>query len=385
VISVLDEARDKTLANIPVKRAGVAQQAALMRLQLWFTGETHRILSKFSEKAARYVRQYAGSDGVPGGGEMYQAQRSILSAWDETFIETWLPLFPAVRREAAAIPFGTLALRHKQYFDLAKKQLSEDQAGSPVFEPQLAAVVEAANQRIYADGLTLSSRVWKLDRDARAGLQRTLMAGLTEQKSAWDVAKDLEGFLGAGQDCPRWVSTRLYVLTKKDIASGDRRGLKTGKECDGQGVAYKALRMARNEIQAVHHEASRAIMAAQPWVEKEQINLSPAHPKPDICDDVVKGGEGGKGIYPIGQIVLPIHVSCLCFSTAVLMRPTAFVQELRGWQDGEPDPALDDYAAFLGVPKADVAGLDLFASPIAQALAVWLWGKVADLAKRVGL
>jgi hypothetical protein len=262
----------------------------------------------------------------------------------------------------------------------------EEQKASPVFEPQLQALIEAATQRIYGDGLNLSSRVWKLDREARQGINRIMMDSIVSRRSAWETAKDLEQFLGANQDCPRWTSTRLYKLTKKDIASGDRRGLKSGEECRGEGVAYKALRMARTEIQAAHHAASDGVMAVQPWVEKEQIMLSPAHAVEDICDLVVEGGEGGKGIYPVGEIVLPLHPHCLCYKVTVMQPEKEFIERLRGWVRGGSDAGMDGYAKFIGANTAEqTGGMSFLDDAIAKALGVWLFGGKGEMEGRLGL
>jgi hypothetical protein len=383
-LAPLLEAKTKTIRDVPVSKAHLAQQGALMRLQLFIIGETHRLLSDFTSTARGILLENAGEDGNLDSAEAFMAQQALEESWAKTFMDDWLPLFQAARREAASIPFGTLALYQEKFIKPKAKKLAEQEA-SPVFEPQLQALIDAANQRIYADGLQLSSRIWRLDRDARDGINRTLMSAVSEGKSAWQTAKDLEVFLGADQGCPRWTSTRLFKLTKKDIASGDRRGLKTGKECQGQGVSYNALRMARTEIQAVHHLASDQIMAAQPWIEQEQINLSPAHPKPDICDDVVAGGDNGDGVYPKGTIVLPLHPHCLCYKTAVMQDEAEFTDRLRAWLGGGPDAGMDGYADFLGVPKEDIPNLSFIDDAISLALGVWLFGGADQLKERVGL
>jgi hypothetical protein len=331
---------------------------------------------------------------------MHTALVKITREWDKAWMEGWVPQFQAMRREAASIPFGTMAVMAGKFvkgkergalsvergateLGAGRREMSEGVKGL-VFEPQLQALLEAANQRLYGDGLRLSSRIWKTDREARDGVQQVLMAGVADGKSAWQVAQDLEEFLGADEDCPRWTSTRLGALTKKDIASGDRRGLKTGEDCDGQGVAYKALRLARTEIQTVHHMASDRLMAVQPWVEQEQINLSPAHPTDDICDDVIAEGEDGKGIYPKGTIALPLHPHCMCYKTAVLPSEAEFTERLKAWVNGGEDAGMDEYAAFIGATKTEATETDLAAAgTIVEALAVWLWGSEADMLGRL--
>jgi hypothetical protein len=182
---------------------------------------------------------------------------------------------------------------------------------SPVYDPQLKAVLDAAAQRMYGDGLTLSDRIWRLDLESRNGIKRTVLNGVANGDSAWNIAKDLETYLGANEDCPRWTSTRLSKLTPTDRMVS-RRGLVVsvlGTPCESKGVAYKALRLARNEIQIAHQRATDDIWGNVPWLEQEQVMLSPDHPPIGCeCEDVVAGGEDGEGIYPKGEITLPLHV-----------------------------------------------------------------------------
>jgi hypothetical protein len=216
--------------------------------------------------------------------------------------------------------------------------------------------------------LNLSQRIWRIDREARDGINAVIMNGISSSSSAWDIAKQLEAYLGANQDCPRWTSSRLR-LSKEQIAVGNTRGLLTGKECDGSGVSYNALRLARTEIQKAHALATDRILAQQPWVEKEKIHLSAAHPETDICNEIVEGGEKGEGVYAVGEIELPLHPNCLCYKTAVLMEEKELTSQLRGWMQGTTTwSEMDDYQEAIG---GQLAASIL---PNAINLAVWLFG-----------
>lgn len=390
-----------TLANMAPKKMPRYQQAALMRLQLFVLGMTHEWLYQVTTAARAVLEKAAGDDGIFDAGEMFRAQTEIYSAWGK-FFHDWTLLMNRAMVQAASIPFGTLAVYHREYLSpypspkgegrqapegRGRREMSEGYSVSTsVFRPQLDVVVDAANNRIYRDGLRLSGRIWRLDRVARDGINQVLMRGVMDGQSAWQIAQALEQYLGAGADCPRWTSTRLYKLTKAQIAAGDRRGLKTGADCQGQGVAYNALRLARTEIQAVHHMASDMISQRSPWVEKEQVVLSPAHPKPDICDDVIAAGEGGRGIYTKGTIQLPLHPHCLCYKVQVLMDPDEFADQLGAWVRGEQSwGAMDQYAQFLGMDPKNLGKIDLIEDAIGLALVTWLTGGKADLMGVMGL
>lgn len=352
-----------TLTDIAPADVWDVQYQALIRMQIAFTGETHRLLKDLSNDGRKIIADGFGDADELDGLGLHRVLYGLDQAWAATF-KNWQTRFEALRREAAEIAFGGLAVLHERYVRPAlneSKALTEATVNAgQVFAPQLQAVIDAADRRVYADGIPLSTRLWRLDQQSRLEIQRIIYQGVVDKQSAWNLAKKLERLLGFGADCPRWTRTRLG-LTKKEIAAGDLRGLKSGEECRGQGVAYNALRLARNELQVIHGMATDAIMASLPFVEQEQINLSPDHPQDDECDAVVNAGQDGRGIYPKGTIELPIHVQCLCFKTAVLMPPGQFTDGLKGWLNGsQPWPAMDDYQAMLG-GDVSIKLADLFA------------------------
>jgi hypothetical protein len=254
---------------------------------------------------------------------------------------------------------------HRHYLgDVIRQRMSESGPElSPVFERQIDEVLNAAQSRIYGDGFNLSQRIWNLEQDSFEGIRRTVMGGISEQKSAWELAQDIEQYLGAGQDCPRWTVTRLYGLTKSDIASGNRTGLLKGAACTPErGIAYNALRLARTEITYASNSATKAIHERSPWVEGVKVNLSPAHPEPDICDDYAQGGNG-KGVYAVGDVMYPpYHPHCLCFVTAVQMSDAAFAAKMRGWlNQTEGWPGMDEYAANLNRSRFNINDLAIIA------------------------
>lgn len=374
------------LERISPTRVNLAVQTALMRLQMFLTGETHRILNETAAKITQRLLK-AGEGDTVDAALAFQVQNDAAMIWRETMTEDWLPLMQSLRREAASLAFGGLAVQINALFgqlekilttETRRKQFSVEEAVvDGVFTPQLNLLIEAANQR-YIDGLTISARIWNFERETQEGMRRIIMQGVQEGSSAWDLAKKLEKYLGANSDCPRWTATRLYRLTKTDIALGNKTGLVRSEDCAGQGVAHNALRLARNEIQAIHHMANDAQMAQIPWIEKEQIVLSAAHPPLGCdCETVVAGGEGGQGIYPKGTITLPLHVGCLCFKLGIQPDQQEFVSRLRGWvRQEEPWSAMDEFASrYSGRVSAS--------DSTAIALGVWIFGKKDDILGRL--
>lgn len=360
---------------------------ALMRLQVFFTGRTHELFLEFGKEARAILMDYGGKDGVVDAVAGFQAQSKLLRAWGDTFTQ-WQDEFLAARYEAVSLPFGVLAVRQERIvrpLTVDGGQLAEGIASglSPlamteaiedgVFKPQIEVLLNAAGEHLYGDGLNLSGRIWNVEGMGRDAINNVIMQGITDGDSAWNMAKKLEEFLGAGAGCPRWTSTRLYGRTASDKSAGDTTGLLSGNDCDGRGVSYNALRLARTEIQKAHALATDKLLAAQPWVEKEQCHLSASHPEADECDDVIANGENGQGIYEVGTIEYPLHPHCFCYKTAVLMDEKAFTSQLNGWLNGESWPEMDEYKAMIGGD----AGVSLM--PNAVSLAVWLFGEELGL------
>lgn len=375
------------LDSVPLGRMYQASFKAVVRMHLFFTGRTHELFGAFSDKAQRIILRNAVDLGDPASGAGRDkgldgsaglvVQSEILKLWGDTF-KTWSDEFQTLREQAVAIPFGVMAVFHERLVvPSLESQVSEkrdwrleisEAVKDGVFSPQFDILLNAAENHLYGDSLNLSQRIWRVDRDARDGINAVLMKGIANGDSAWNIAQELEQYLGASADCPRWTSTRLYGKTKSEIAAGDTGGLMSSP-CDGRGVSYNALRLARNEIQKAHALATDKVLMSQPWVEQEQVHLSAAHPEKDICDDVVGGGEQGKGVYGVGEIELPLHVHCLCYKTAVMMDEKEFISQLKGWMNGTQEwSAMDSYAEMIG---GDVNQSIL---PSAINLAVWLFG-----------
>jgi hypothetical protein len=355
---------------------------ALLRLQVFFTGRTHELFLQFGKQAAAILMKHSDADGKLDGLHGYRAQSDLVQAWSDTFA-TWQAEFLAARREAVSLPYGVLAVRHERLIVEgqrskveSRRAVTSDQLSvvseaieDGVFKPQIDVLLKVAEEYLYGDGLTLDNRIWRIDAAGREAINNVIMQGIADGDSAWNMAKKLEQFLGAGEGCPRWTSTRLYGRSASDKAVGDTTGLLSGNDCDGRGVAYKALRLARTEIQKIHALATDRLMAQQPWVEMEQCHLSAAHPEADECDDVISGGEDGKGIYPVGTIQYPLHPGCFCYKTAVLMNEKEFTGKLNKWLNGETWSEMDEYSGMIGG--------DMSASlmPDAVSLAVWLFGE----------
>ncbi len=380
---IMESKTSKLIARLDEVALGNLDKAsfkALLRLQVYFTGRTHELMIQFGKRAQEILLKNGDADGLLDGARGFRAQTDLLKTWGDVFVQ-WSNEFMAARREAVSLPYGVLAVRHER---LVRPVISDQSSvisesiDDGVFKPQIDILLNAAAEHLYGDSLNLSARIWRVEGEGRDAINRVIMQGIADGDSAWNIAKKLEQFLGAGRDCPRWTSTRLYGRTAADKSAGDTTGLLSGNDCDGSGVSYNALRLARTEIQKAHALATDKAMAAQPWVTAQQFNLSRTHKETDECDDVAKGGEKKDGVYPVGTIEIPLHPNCFCFMTAALMDEKEFTSSLNGWLNGESWPEMDDYAEEIGWDGLGDPAPSLLAS--AFSLAVWLFGEDLGLA-----
>jgi hypothetical protein len=366
------------VTSIPLSNLYAWQQAALMRIMLYVTGQVHELLGAFTKQARAIVLAAGNAEGKLDTTGAYQAQVEIAKAWGDTLQQLQALILNGIH-EGASLPFGVQAAYHEKLIVPAVSVSIREAVTEGVFETQLQILIDAALRVSGPDGKQFSTRIWALDRESRDGMNMAIMQAVTDKKSAWQLAKDLEQYLGAGKDCPRWTYARLNVVGSPEKAKGDLSGLLGGEDCAGQGVSYNALRLARTEIQRVHHLANDDRLRAMPWIEQEKIVLSGNHPKADICDEVVHGGDKSDGVYPKGTIQLPLHPHCFCDKRAV-QDLEKFGNQLAGWvQTGSGFPAMDQYAASLG---ADFKS-SLLGDKIAQAFGVWCFDQFDELTARL--
>jgi hypothetical protein len=154
-----------------------------------------------------------------------------------------------------------------------------------------ASAVERTALRVWSDGYTLNARLAALDKVTRDRVADTIVQGVAEQLSAKSLAKRLEETLAtAGEDNPR----------------------------------YKAMRIARTEINASHREAhilstQRADGTLKDYILAVGWRLSQSHPKADICD--LWAGDDGDGLGAGNYLPANVptdHPHGLCYTVTVL-------------------------------------------------------------------
>jgi hypothetical protein len=168
---------------------------------------------------------------------------------------------------------------------------------------------DALLQFIYRKekGLNLSDRVWNQLDNYKVEMETALGVGVSEGRSAAEMASDLKRYLNEPD--------RLFRKVRQDDGT-----LKLSRAArnyhPGQGVNrssfQNALRVAATETNMAYRSADWERWQTLPFVIGIEIVLSRNHPEFDICDFLV-------GRYPKSYKHVGFHPKCLCYPIPIMM------------------------------------------------------------------
>jgi hypothetical protein len=172
---------------------------------------------------------------------------------------------------------------------------------SILYDPNIDALDEFIKRK-HA-GLNLSDRVWGTLDGYKTEMEAALGVGISEGRSANELARDLKRFLNDPDRLFRRVRQNDGTLKLSRAAQNYH---------PGQGVYrssfQNAKRVATTETNAAYRNADLERWRTLPFVKGYRINLSNNHPEFDICDTL-------QGVYPLTFNWTAWHPHCRCFLT----------------------------------------------------------------------
>ncbi|KAF0812806.1 hypothetical protein IGB42_02649 [Andreprevotia sp. IGB-42] len=171
--------------------------------------------------------------------------------------------------------------------------------------------VRFVQQLVQADGLKLSDRLWRNDRQATARVANEIELAIVRGISAQQAARDM---LARGRR-PDATDPGLQAANPVNIARATTDAL-TGQ---GGSAYYNAARVFRTELNRAHGTAYQNVALQHPDVIGTRFLLSPHHLEHDICDTHASADLYGlgKGVYPHGKNPWPAHPNTLSYVVAV--------------------------------------------------------------------
>jgi hypothetical protein len=277
---------DERLAvQATIKRAAIAAQRAMDQLDSEVLSDLERLYKQAAAELKQRIASYGAGNGNIALSQLQDVLRQVNARLNN--------LNEARDR--------LLQLGMKQAADLGVLPLTASgigAAGMPIIDSYAAMQLSDEALRfvrtfVAADGLHLSDRIWRLDRQARDLLTNAIELAVVQGYGAGQAAAEL---LSRGQQVPIDIQSKLGAANAAKIAQEATMQLLsgTGSPMDN------AMRVMRTELNRAHGEAYMAAGEKHPDFAGWKFLLSPAHPAPDICDlhSTANLHGLGPGVYP---------------------------------------------------------------------------------------
>lgn len=238
-------------------------------------------LIKVYEKAAGEMQKAMlniGTSGKPlGVGEM----PAVLNQ-----VEQILKVLKQKRDQLVISGLETSAITAAQYMPLDKQQI----------QSVAVSAVDFVQNFVAEDGLQLSNRLWRVDKNTQETLAQTIQTAIIKGMDASNATNAILAM-------PDVLSNTLSDAMLKN--KGNPRA--------------QIERLVQTEMQRAYHVAYEQSAAKAPGVVGFRFNLSPNHRVRDICDERANADLYGlgKGIYPPGKIPIPSHPNSGSYATVV--------------------------------------------------------------------
>lgn len=176
--------------------------------------------------------------------------------------------------------------------------------------------------QVYQGNWSLSQALWQNTQKARDDINAVIAQGVAQNKSAYDIAKDLEKYVNPSAK-KSWDWNKVYPGTAKK-------------------VDYNAQRLARTMVSHAYQQSFVRTTQKNPFVSKYKWNSSNSGRMCDLC-------ESRDGVL-FEKDDLPMdHPNGMCTYTAVMEDSMVDIADrVADWATGkQADPELDVYYEFL--------------------------------------
>lgn len=177
--------------------------------------------------------------------------------------------------------------------------------------------------QLYEGNWTLSRAIWKNTKNTQRDVQNVIAQGIVQNKSAYDIAKDLEKYVDpkARKD---WEWSKVYPGTARK-------------------VDYSAQRLARTMVSHAYQQSFVKTTQNNPFVTKYRWLSSGGERMCELCADR-DGREFSKDDLPLD------HPNGMCTFEAIIEDSMVDISDrIADWIEGNEDSALDKWANDLGV------------------------------------
>lgn len=182
-------------------------------------------------------------------------------------------------------------------------------------------VTSIATGNIYDDNWSLSAAIWGMSKKTHKDINKIIAEGVALNKSAYDIAKDLERYVNPLAR-KEWDWSKVYPGTNRVID-------------------YNAQRLARTLVAHAYQQSLEKTCEKNPFVTGYKWVSANSDRTCELCKE--RDGQ----IYAKGDLPLD-HPNGLCTFIAVIPDSMMDISNrLADWVKGKPDSALDEFAKSL--------------------------------------
>lgn len=273
--------------------------------------QQRKIQELYKQASAEIARQAGKAPRVPSDALRKSYLNTLQGQIDERLRDIEAQLNGTVRSGMTAVAAATVG-DAKQF--LQQNGLSIKGAYSHVPADIVNAV---ASGQLYSDNWTLSRALWLNTKETQQDVQNIVAQGIIQNKSAFEIAKDLERYVDptAKKD---WDWSKVYPGTRRV-------------------VDYNAQRLARTMVSHAYQQAFVRTTQKNPFVKKYRWEASNSERTCELCEE--RNGQ----LFDKDDLPLD-HPNGMCTFTAVMDDMDTIGERLGDWAAGKDDPELDAWA-----------------------------------------
>lgn len=273
--------------------------------------QQRKIQELYKQASAEIARQAGKAPRVPSDALRKSYLNNLQGQIDERLRDIEAQLNGTVRSSMTAAAAATVG-DAKQF--LQQNGLSIKGAYSHVPADIVNAV---ASGQLYSGNWTLSRALWLNTKETQQDVQSIVAQGIIQNKSAFEIAKDLERYVDptAKKD---WDWSKVYPGTRRV-------------------VDYNAQRLARTMVSHAYQQAFVRTTQKNPFVKKYRWEASNSERTCELCEE--RNGQ----LFDKDDLPLD-HPNGMCTFTAVMDDMDTIGERLGDWAAGKDDPELDAWA-----------------------------------------
>lgn len=343
-----------------IKRATLAAQQDVLKLDAAALEDLRKLYQQAADDIAKRIAAHAGSD----GNVMLHELQNVLNQVNAKLKELAVARNQLLDRTlTVAVELGTQPMAESAAItSAAAMKINHD-------------ALQFVRNFIAADGLQLSDRIWRLDRQAHDLVANAIEQAVIEGHGAAQAARE---FLARGAPVPVELQEKIGAASASKIGKTTTDALLTG---EGNPMD-NAMRVMRTEINRAYGEPHIKSSMEHPDAAGLRFKLSPRHPKPDICDLHASANLHGlgSGVYPNRESCpWPAHPNTISFVDVV------FKDEITEADRAGKETPLQALARLTPVQQIGVLGKNKFEAFKAGKLTQGMIGaKWSAVQKRIG-